>query len=63
MEYIVIADTTYPVDTPEQIAEAQTALRDAGEERADVWTTPADLASIEEHGDPDGYKNGQTLFA
>ena len=47
----------YPVDTEEEINEAQQALLDEGIESAAVWVTPSDEFS------PDAYQNGQTLYA
>lgn len=62
-EYVVINNVTYPVNTLEEIGIAERALATIGESEAAVWVTPHDLDWIDEHGDPDGYKTGQRIFA
>lgn len=66
MTYVVITDQTYQTDTPQQIAAAQAALREADLDSAPVWTSPFDsVEALEaaEMGDPEAYENGQVLFA
>lgn len=46
-QYVVIEDTSYPVDTSEQIEIASQALADAGLKEAEVWNG--------EPSDPDSY--------
>lgn len=63
MTYIVIdnhsdcAPVIFPTDTDAEIAAARVALRNAGLDYEDVWTSPGD----EWH--PDSYKTGQKIFA
>lgn len=53
--YVVVAGTEYPVDTLAQIAVAEAALVEAGEESAPVWTGDSSVG--------EGVKNGRILFA
>lgn len=52
--FVMIGETPHQTDTAEQIAAAQAALAEAGEQQAPVFV-----------GDPDGdhHRNGQVLFA
>jgi hypothetical protein len=58
MQWIMIHEDIYWINTPEEIAEAQAALHEHGLTQAEVWV-----------GDPespeasDTYKNGRILFA
>lgn len=63
MHYVVISDQVFAVNTAEEIAAAIAALREAGEAAVDVWVSPLSLEDIEQHGDPDSYRNGQRVFA
>ena len=53
--YVVVAGTEYAVDTLDQIAVAEAALVEAGEESAPVWTGDSSVG--------EGVKNGRILFA
>jgi len=48
-------DAVYPIDTAEEIAAAQAALRDAGIAEAPILYGEA--------GEPDTYRSGRTLLA
>ena len=61
--YIMIDATSYETDSDEGVEVAKAALAEAGLESANVWTSPASMEWIAENGDPDGYKNGQVLWA
>lgn len=54
-QWISIDDVVYPIDTDEEIAEAQAAMRAADLKEADVYVGDPDS--------PDCYKNGRKLFA
>lgn len=64
MEYVVINEETFAVDTSEQIAVALAALRAAGDKEVAVWVAPqATLEDAEEAGFEGAYANGRKLFA
>lgn len=64
MEYVVINEETFAVDTSEQIAVALAALRAAGDKEVAVWVAPqATLEDAEEVGFEGAYANGRKLFA
>lgn len=52
--YVVINEELYPVDTPDQIDTAQTALVNVGQYSARVYAGDPEC--------PDSYWNGQTLY-
>jgi hypothetical protein len=54
-QFILVHEEPMPIDTDEQIAAAQQALRDVGEEVAAVYVGPPDC--------PDSYKGSMLLFA
>jgi len=58
MSWILVDEVVYRIDTLEDIAEAQAAMREAGLSEADVWVGDADSLA-----ETDTYKNGQKLFA
>lgn len=64
MEYVVIAEETFVVETQEQIRAAQEALRAAGESETEVWYAPQEtLENAEEVGFEGAYKLRTKIFA
>jgi hypothetical protein len=58
MQWILIEDEVYQINTAQEIAAAQAAMQAAGLTQADVWVGDPDSPA-----DTDTYRNGRTLFA